>query len=347
MTEAGRYSAPVETDAALVCGWFMPEENMRRLSILFAGLALALAGAVGAEAQTYPEKPVAIIVPYPPGGGIDGSARAFAEILSKKLGQPFVVENRAGAGGLIGVRAVATAKPDGHTLFYASPSSMTKVTVADFPIDVRTALAPVAGTYMNAFGVVVNGELPVKSLADLVAYAKANPGKLAYGAQTPSSTLMVELLKIHEGLDIKRIPYKGSAPAIVDLIGGRIHLMLDNYVTHLGEAGKGTVRFLALVSDQRRDVIPDVPTTAEAGYPYLSGNLVGGFFAPAGTDPEIIAAINAAVNEAAADPEVKKRVEGFGYTQFIGSPEELGKRVNAEIDYWTDTAGRIGYEAGQ
>ena len=313
--------------------------SRRRLALTalaMAPLVLAMHPATAQDAQ-----PVRLIVGYAAGGPVDQGARLFGQALSKELGVPVTVENKTGANATIAGSEVVRAKPDGLTLWFAasptitiSPNVMTKM-----PFDPAKDLAPVAPilSYYNVL--VVNNNEPYKNVRELVAYAKANPGKLAYGSAGVggSNHLGALLFANRSGIEMNHVPYRGNAPAMTDVIGGQLNMMLDIISTASTYIHSGKVRALAVTSPQRNASLPDVPTFAESGIEGLKGFDVGGWYGvygPKGMAPELVAKLNKAVNAALAQPELKKRYKELGYDEWTGSPQKLADRAAKERAMW-------------
>ena len=310
----------------------------RRLAT--AALALApCAFALPAAAQD--GQPVRLIVGYAAGGPVDQGARLFAPALSKELGIPVMVENKTGANATIAGNEVVRAKPDGTTLWFAaSPTiTITPNVMTKMPFDPAKDLAPVAPilSYYNVL--VVNNSEPYKNVRELVAHAKANPGKLAYGSAGVggSNHLGALLFANRSGIEMNHIPYKGNAPAMTDVIGGQLNMMLDIISTASTYIHSNKVRALAVTSPQRNASLPDVPTFAESGIEGLKGFDVGGWYGvygPKGMAPELVAKLNKAVNAALAQPDLKKRFKELGYDEWTGSPQKLAERAAKERAMW-------------
>ena len=310
----------------------------RRLAT--AALALApFAFALPAAAQD--GQPVRLIVGYAAGGPVDQGARLFAPALSKELGIPVMVENKTGANATIAGNEVVRAKPDGTTLWFAaSPTiTITPNVMTKMPFDPAKDLAPVAPilSYYNVL--VVNNSEPYKNVRELVANAKSNPGKLAYGSAGVggSNHLGALLFANRSGIEMNHIPYKGNAPAMTDVIGGQLNMMLDIISTASTYIHSNKVRALAVTSPQRNASLPDVPTFAESGIEGLKGFDVGGWYGvygPKGMAPELVAKLNKAVNAALAQPDLKKRFKELGYDEWTGSPQKLAERAAKERAMW-------------
>ena len=305
---------------------------MKLVIALFA--VVAAAGPLDAAAQAYPTRPIRLVVPYPAGGAGDVHARLIGQALSTLLGQPVVVENRAGASGNLGSDHVAKAAPDGHTLLM----NTTNLTIAPafstkLPFNVLTDLAPITTSLTSQNLLVVRTSLPVKSIAELVGHARANPGKLSFGSSgigTPMLTM--ELLKMLTGTDLVHVPYKGDAPAITDLMGGQIDVYATNILALDALHRAGKVRGLAVTSRKRAVSLPDVPTMDEAGIPGYELETWFGYFAPAQTPRPIIDQLNAALARAIAQPEVQKQMTETGSVPLTMSPEDFRKRIQADMD---------------
>ncbi len=305
-------------------------------ALALAPLALALPHAAAQEGQT-----VRLIVGYAAGGPVDQGARLFAPALSKELGMPVIVENKAGANATIAGNEVVRARPDGMTLWFAasptitiSPNVMTKM-----PFDPARDLTPVAPilSYYNVL--VVNNNEPYKSVRDLVAHARSNPGKLAYGSAGVggSNHLGALLFARRSGIDMNHIPYKGNAPAMTDVIGGQLNMMLDIISTASAHIQGGKVRAIAVTSPQRNALLPDVPTFAESGIEGLKGFDVGGWYGvygPKGMAPDLVAKLNKAANAALAQPDLKKRFKDLGYDEWTGAAQKLAERGAQERSMW-------------
>ena len=313
--------------------------SSRRLALTVLALAPFSLAALPAAAQD--TQPVRLIVGYAAGGPVDQGARLFGQALSKELGVPVTVENKTGANATIAGSEVVRAKPDGLTLWFAasptitiSPNVMTKM-----PFDPAKDLAPVAPilSYYNVL--VVNNNEPYKNVRELVAHAKANPGKLAYGSAGVggSNHLGALLFANRSGIEMNHIPYKGNAPAMTDVIGGQLNMMLDIISTASTYIHSNKVRALAVTSPQRNASLPDVPTFAESGIEGLKGFDVGGWYGvygPKGMAPELVAKLNKAVNAALAQPDLKKRYKELGYDEWTGSPQKLAERAAKERAMW-------------
>ena len=315
------------------------------MKILLAVLAFACATL--AQAQTFPNRPVTIIVPYPPGGLIDLVARALQPFLQAELGVSVVTENRAGAGGNVGAEAVARARPDGHTLLLANPSLAISPTLYK-----KLNYRPLEDfAYVGRYGsvanvLVVNQSQPYKTAQELIAYAKTNPGKLNYGSPGygTSPQLSSELFKTMSGTFIVHIPFSGAGPATAALLGGNIEMMIDNIPPQVGNIRAGKVRALAVTSLKRSSALPEVPTMDEIG---LKGYEVTAFFglaAPAGTPHDIIMRLNTALNNASRTPKLREILEGRGAEVVQGTPEEFTNFIKAEAAKFAPVIKRTGVQ---
>jgi tripartite-type tricarboxylate transporter receptor subunit TctC len=306
---------------------------------LIAGLIAVLALCSGeASAQSYPAKPVKIIAPFPPGGAPDLFARLVAENLGASLGQQMVVENRPGAGGNIASEAAARATPDGYTLYLAAhpPFTLNPLLFSRAPYDAVKDFAPIALLGSQWFVLVINPALPARSVQELVAYAKANPGKLSYGSAgigTPHH-LGMEYLKVALGLDMVHVPYKGASPVIPDLVSGAIPVALSGLTVAAAHIKSGKLIPLALTSAQRSPAMPGVPTIAETIVPGYEVTAWFALVAPAGTPKEIVTRLNAEAVRTMSKPELLGRLGALGLEPQTSSPEGLGEVIKTEITRW-------------
>jgi tripartite-type tricarboxylate transporter receptor subunit TctC len=302
----------------------------------------AIAGALlpfaaRAQAPEWPSRPVRFIVPYPPGGPTDIMGRIVAQAVQGPLGQPFVVENRAGANGLIGSEQAARAAPDGSTfLVNASAHVIVPHLTPNMPIDVLADFAPVTNIAAVPLWLVVNPALPVRSVADFIAYARANPGRIAYASSSQGGAphLAGELFKMMTGTDLVHVPYRGSGPAGQDLIAGTVQAMFDSVPASAGAVRDGRLRALGVTTRNRIAPFPDLPTIAEAGVPGYEISTWYGIWAPARTPPNIIARLQQAVAAAARNPETRARFDALGAEPVADSPEDYARFVRAEYDRW-------------
>jgi tripartite-type tricarboxylate transporter receptor subunit TctC len=301
--------------------------------ITAAVLLLALAG--GAQAQAYPSKPIRWIVPFPPGGSTDLLARVVGQKLSEAWGQPVIVENRGGAGGTLGAAEAAKATPDGYTLLMgAIHHTIASSVYPKLPYDFQKDLAPITIVAIVPNVLVVNSSVPAKSVAELIAHAKANPGKLTYGSAGLGTAhhLIGELFNSRAGVDILHVPYKGSAPAVADLIGGQVSIMYDTVASALPHIRSGKLRPLAVVTAKRSSALPEVPTLAETALPGFEVTTWFGAMAPAKTPKEIVTRLNAEMVKILNTPEVRKRLLDAGAEPLGNSPEQMAAQIKRETE---------------
>src|SRR6266566_6183721 len=304
---------------------------------MICALALTLV-ALAANAQTYPSKPIRIIVPYAAGGAVDIIARIIGQPLSEQLKQPVIVDNRPGASANIGMELAAKAAPDGYVLLMASNGIATNMAL--FPkltFDGRRDFAPIAKIGYAPLVIVVPVSSPVKSLKDLIAMAKAEPGKLTYASagNGSSSHLAGELLKSSAKIDVLHVPYKGGAPAITDLLGERISFMPINPVEVIAHIRGGRLRALAVASDKRFPLLPDLPTVAEAGVPGYEASVWWGLVAPAKTSADIVRQLNAETNKALANPASANRLAELGVVVTPGTPDQFTAFIKSQTELWS------------
>ncbi len=313
---------------------------------IFAALSLLAAFGGAAHAADYPDHPITLVVPFPPGGSTTVMARNVADKMSAALGQPIVVENRGGAGGTIGTRIAAKAQPDGYTILlsYTGTFSIAPAAYANPGYDPHKDFSPIGliGAAPNLL--VVTMSLPVKSLAELVVYAKALPEPMQYGSPGVGTVnhLAGEVLAQSINVKMQHIPYKGNGPALGDLIGGHIPMMFMPIPASLGNVKAGTLRALAISSAKRSSLVPDVPTLAEAGVPGFDVALRYGLAAPAGTPKPIIDRLNKELNAALADPEVQKRIANEGAEALPGTVQDYVADLDKEEAKWGALVRKIG-----
>jgi tripartite-type tricarboxylate transporter receptor subunit TctC len=293
--------------------------------------------AAAAQAPEWPSRPVRFIVPYPPGGPTDIMGRIVAQAVQGPLGQPFVVENRAGANGLIGSEQAARAAPDGSTfLVNASAHVIVPHLTPNMPIDVLADFVPVTNIAAVPLWLVVNPALPVRSVAEFIAYARANLGRIAYASSSQGGAphLAGELFKLMTGTDLVHVPYRGSGPAGQDLIAGTVQAMFDSVPASAGAVRDGRLRALGVTTKNRIAPFPDLPTIAEAGVPGYEISTWYGIWAPVRTPPAIINRLQQAVAAAARNPETRARFDALGAEPVADSPEDYARFVRAEYDRW-------------
>jgi tripartite-type tricarboxylate transporter receptor subunit TctC len=304
---------------------------IRRLAI--AALA-ALTSPVAAQAQDYPSRPIRLIVPFAAGGGTDTLSRIFAQVLSEQLKGTVVVENVGGAGGSIGTTQAAKAAPDGYTLVTATPSIAINPHIQkNVPYNVLRDFAPVVQITTSPAVLVLNKDLPVKSVADLIALARAKPGSISYGSAGTGSFafLAAELFKAMAGVDLVHIPYRGTGPALIDLIGGRIQVEFENAPAVLGQIRSGELKAIAVGTARRSAILPELPTIAETVPGYESSSWFG-LLAPAATPRPVIARLNAAINKALEDEAIRKRLDTLGVERVGGGADAFGTYLRAKVE---------------
>ena len=308
----------------------------RQFLHLAAGAAALPALSRIASAQTYPTRPVRLVVGFAAGQAIDILARLIAQSLSERFGQQFVVENRPGGGGNIATEAVVRAPPDGYTLLAVGSNNMINATLYEkLNFDFIRDIALVASIYRVPQVMEVNPSFPAKTLPELIAYAKANPGKINFASAGNGSVAHVtaELFKMMAGVNMQHVPYRGAAPALTDLLGGQVHLMFDNMPSSIEHIRAGRLRPLAVTATARLEGLPDVPTVADF-LPGFETSAWAGIGAPKNTPAEIIDQLNRETNAALADPKLKARVADLGGMVFPLSPAEYEKRVAEETEKW-------------
>ena len=302
----------------------------------FIAVALAAFGMPAAQAA-YPEKAITMIVPFPPGGPTDLVARVIAKAMGEQMGQPIIVDNRGGANGNIGAALAAKAAADGYTILYnTSAVALSPALYKDMSYDVRRDLAPVALAAVVPLALVVHPSVPAANVKEFIAYVKANPGKLSYGsAGTGNVTHLGALLFLQaNGLDAVHIPYKGSAPADMDLVGGQIQFLTDTVNSVMAFVKDKRMRMLAVTTAKRMSLFPDVPTLAESGMPGFEVGAWQGVMVPGATPKPVIQKLNAELRKALQNPEVKEKLAQQGAEPLGSTPEEYGAYIAKEIDRW-------------
>jgi tripartite-type tricarboxylate transporter receptor subunit TctC len=308
----------------------------RQFLHLAAGAAALPAASRIARAQAYPTRPVRIIVGIAAGGAADIGARLLGQWLSERLGQSFVVENRPGAGGTIGTEAVVRAPPDGYTLLMVNPPMAINATLYErLNYNFLRDIAPVGSFYRQSFVLEVNLSIPVKTVPDLIAYARANPGKInmASGGTGTGGHVTGELFKMMTGVDMVHVPYRGGAPALTDLVAGQVQVMFDPLTASIEHIRAGKVRPLAVTTATRSELLPDLPTVGDfvPGYEASSWSGVG---APRNTPVDIVERLNKEITAGLANPKLKARLAALGTTVFPSSPAEFGKLLADETEKW-------------
>ncbi len=315
------------------------------LALLFAGAAVAQQPAVSAVAPgKFPDKPVRIIVTVPPGGASDFVARTLSESFAKELGTPVLIENKAGANGTIASAFVARAPADGYTLLQAGISThgIGPYFYDNLPYAPFKDLVPVGPIAEFPIILAVNAQLPVKSVAELIALAKTRPMSFASAGTGSAPHLSGELFKIETGLNLVHVPYKGSAPAVVDVASGQVDMMFDGIPALLPHIKSGKLRPIAAVSVKRNGQMPDLPTFTELGYPSMVASVWYGLMAPAGTPASAIATVNAALNKTLAIPELQAKLEENGAIVMRGSPADFGEFMTKDYKRWGDVIRKAG-----
>jgi tripartite-type tricarboxylate transporter receptor subunit TctC len=298
---------------------------------------LAVLGVAPALAQTFPDRPITMVIPFAAGGSTDLVGRLVAEKMSETLGQQVIVENRGGAGGNLGAASVAKAAPDGYTILLATVAThaLNPAVYTNMPYDPVKDFAPISLLVTVPNVLVVHPSVPANTPQELIALLKANPGKYSYASSGNGTPLHLsgELFKHMAGVDVVHVPYKGAGPALVDVLGGQVPLMFDNLPSSTQHIKSGKLKAIAVTSPTRAPAFPDVPAMTEAlpGYETYTWNAL---FAPAGTPPEAIAKLNTEANKAVNDPAVKAKLAEFSATVVGSTPEELAKHVDAEIAKW-------------
>jgi tripartite-type tricarboxylate transporter receptor subunit TctC len=341
----------VEVDMRQAAMSLIADGNLMRRNFLTT-IAVCLLGlvvlALPASGQGYPNKPIRIIAGAAPGGLIDLFARTFGQNLQARTGQPVLVENNSVATGTLGADSVAKSAPDGYTLLMGHPANVTIWPILNpkLAYDPRKNFAPIALAGKAANLLLVPKASPVNSVKELIALAKSKPGTLTYASQGLGSSahMATEQFKLAAGIDVIHVPYRGSTPAVADLVSGTVSMMIDTVPFNLSRVKGGTLRALAVASNERASVLPDVPTMAEAGVPNVEGGLWLALFAPANTPPAVIAYLNKQAQEIFALPEVRGRMEPQGLVLPGGSPDNLAKFLAEEDARWRDVIKRAKIE---
>ena len=312
--------------------------KLSRRGFLDHAAAAAAASALprSARSQSYPSRPVHIILGFPAGGSSDVIGRLMAQWLSERLGHPFIFENRPGAGSNIGTEVVARAAPDGHTLLWATSANAINTTLySHLNFDFIRDFAPVAGIFRVPNVMEVNPSVPVRTVPDFIAYAKANPGKLNFASGGIGATqhLAGELFKSMSGVDMHHVPYRGSAPALVDLLSGEVHVMFDLMPASIGYIRDGKLRALAVTTAAPSEALPELPTVSRF-LPGYEASTFNGVTVPRNTPAEIIDTLNTHISACLADPNIKARLIDLGATSLAGSPAQFGQLIAEETEKW-------------
>jgi len=316
---------------------------MRILNILTIAAALVAAPVL---AQTYPAKPIKLVAPSTPGDAPDVIARLVADKLSVALGQQVVVDNRPGAGGVVGSDFVAKAAPDGYTLIMGNAGShgINAAVYSKLPYDIQRDFAPVSQVAVAPNVMVINPSLPVQNVAEFIAYAKKQPGKLSYasGGNGSSAHMSMELFKSMAGVDIQHIPYKGSSPALTDLVAGQVAVFIGNMPPTVPLVKAGKLRALAVTTTAHSALMPELPTIAESGLPGYETVAWFGVLAPAGTPPEIVKRLSLEIGKIARSPEMRDKLLAMGAEPVGGTPEEFRAVIDRDIAKWKPLAQKVG-----
>jgi len=308
------------------------------LKCLAVASACTLAATPVALAQSYPTKSIRLICPFPPGGAVDIASRAIANELSKTIGQQVVVENKPGAGGNIGGAEAARAAPDGYTIFMTTSgiNAINPALYSKMPFDPNKDLAPVSALVSLNNVLVVHPSVAAKSVTEIIAMAKAQPGKMTYASSGSGTSIHMsgEMFKHLAKVDILHIPYKGSSPALTDMLGGQVMMMFDNVPSALPHIKSGKLRALATTGAKRDATLPDLPTIAEAGVPGYESGVWFGLLVPAGTPRDIVAKLNAEAVKGTKSPDFVKRMTDLGYNIIGSTPEQMTEMLKTEVNTW-------------
>ena len=313
---------------------------LRKLALMSL---ILLAGATSARAE-YPDRPVKIVVPVAAGGGVDVMARLLAQRLGERLHETFVVENHPGAAGIIGSKVVIAAAPDGYTLLYTPSSlSLSVVVHKEPPYDVTKDFTPVINVAISPYALVVNPSLPVHSLKEFIAYAKANPGKLSYSSAGVGSAshLAGEMLKTMAGIDMVHVPNKGMNPALLDMMGGQVQVMFAS-VPSIVKQKPDRLRPIAMAEKKRSALLPDMPTMDESGLPGFAVANWAGLLGPAGLDPKIVKKLHDEIVAILATPDMQERAKQLGYDMVESSPGQFATELRSDIERWGPVAKSAG-----
>jgi tripartite-type tricarboxylate transporter receptor subunit TctC len=304
----------------------------RRILVLSIGLLISLHG----MAQQYPSKPIRMIVPFAPGGGTDVMARSVGQKLSESLGQPVVIDNRPGADTIVAAQLTAASAPDGYTLLFTldMTTTMNPSLYSKLPYDPVRGLAPVSQVGSFSIVFVTNDKVPVRTLAELVSYAKANPGRVFYGSGASVARLTVEKLKMETGIDMTYVPFKGGAPATQALVSGEVQLTVADPTSLMPYIKSGKIRPIATTGKTREPELPDTPTMIELGYPSMDVSVWVALYAAGGTPKPIVEKLSREVARALATPEVSERLKSFGVTPVGSTPVELAQRQKVDAAKW-------------
>jgi tripartite-type tricarboxylate transporter receptor subunit TctC len=315
-----------------------PSHRLSRRDLLRVAPSAAALGLLSrpAAAQAYPTRPVRLVVPFPAGGATDIIARILGQWLSERNGQPFIIDNRPGAGGNLGTEAVVRAQPDGYTLLVCDTTSAVNATLYDrLNFNFIRDISPVASIVRLPFVVLVHPSVPARTIAELIGYAKANPGKINMASAGNGTLPHVagELFKMMTGTEMVTVTYRGAAPALADLLGGQVQIYLGTTPASIEHIRAGRLRAIAVTTTARLDLLPDLPTVNEA-LPGYEATGWWGMGAPKGTPADVIERLNSDVNASLADPAIKARIADLGGTALVGSPADFGRLIAAETEKW-------------
>ena len=308
----------------------------RLVRFVAQALVVALAGIGAAHAVDYPTRPVKWVVPYPPGGTTDTVARIIAQYLSDKMGQQFVIDNKAGGGNNIGTEYALRSPPDGYTMLLVNPANGINQTLyKNLNFDIVKDMQPVAGIVRSPNVMEVTNAFPAKTVPEFIAYCKANPGKINMASSGSGTSVHMsgELFMMMTGCKMTHIPYKGAGPALTDLIGGQVHVLFDNLPSSIGHIRGGRIRALAVTTTEPSSALPGIPTVAQS-VPGYEASAWFGIGMPKGTPREIVDKVNAEVNRALNDPAMVKKLEDLGGTPLKGSADDFGEVVKSEVEKW-------------
>lgn len=319
----------------------------RRTFVTAIAALASVGGATGAAlAQSYPARVIKLILPFTPGSPNDVMARLLTRHLAPRLGQPIIIDNKPGGGTAIGTKAAASAEPDGYTLLFVSSALVTDPAMKQVDYDPFKDFTPIAAVNTTHWLLTVSPTLPVKTMAEFVAYTKAHPGTVNFAAtQGTAAMLVAERFRQLSGADVQIIPYKGGAAALPDFLGGRIQMLNPTPSTSLPLIRDGRMRALAITSAVRSNALPDVPTAREAGLPDLTLEFWAGVLGPAGTPPDVVGNLNAAINEVLRSAEMKESMAKLGFNARIGSPQDFAAFIAEEIPRWREIAKSTGVKS--
>ncbi|GAB1579837.1 Bug family tripartite tricarboxylate transporter substrate binding protein [Bordetella petrii] len=309
---------------------------LSRLTLLLS--CCALLGSPALAATAYPDRPITLLIPYPPGGSADMLGRPLSAALQERLGQPVVLEYKPGAGGSIATAQLARARPDGHTvLMVLAAHAINPSLYKSLPYDTRKDFAPVSLVATLPMLVAAPLSTPADNIPQLIDYARAHPGKLTFASAGPGNTshLSAEMFKTATGIQMLHVPYKGSGPAVVALLAGEVSLMFDSISTSLPQVKAGKLKALAVTGEARSPLLPDVPTVQESGVPGFVVNGWYGILAPAGTPPEAVDKLSRAIADALREPGLRQQLTGYGYAPVGSTPQAFGQLIDSELQRWS------------